>query len=90
MKNDEVFPSCLSNRSRQHVIRKPTVEWIEQHYAGIFKEVHFGNHFALEGKARPKSEICRCVCFFSYRGPVSELLSVRFFIQVLHHNMIRV
>ncbi|CAK9201376.1 unnamed protein product [Sphagnum troendelagicum] len=45
--------------SRQHVIRKPTVEWIEQHYAGIFKEVHFGNHFALEGEARPKSEICR-------------------------------
>lgn len=46
-------------RSRQHVIREPTLEWIERYYSGIFKEVHFGNHFALEGSARPKSEICR-------------------------------
>eukprot|EP00249_Psilotum_nudum_P018462 c26817_g1_i3 orf=723-1592(+) len=45
--------------SRQHVIEKPTLEWIERHYSGIFKEVHFGNHFALEGKSRPKCEICR-------------------------------
>ncbi|BBN03614.1 hypothetical protein MPTK1_2g24880 [Marchantia polymorpha subsp. ruderalis] len=45
--------------SRQHVIREPTLEWIERYYSGIFKEVHFGNHFALEGSARPKSEICR-------------------------------
>lgn len=26
----------------------------------IFSEVHFGNHFALEGASRKKSEICRC------------------------------
>lgn len=45
--------------SRQHVIRQPTMDWINQHYGGIFKEVHFGNHFALEGEARSKSEICR-------------------------------
>eukprot|EP00245_Coleochaete_scutata_P010577 TRINITY_DN3742_c0_g1_i1.p1 TRINITY_DN3742_c0_g1~~TRINITY_DN3742_c0_g1_i1.p1 ORF type:complete len:410 (+),score=60.99 TRINITY_DN3742_c0_g1_i1:138-1367(+) len=45
--------------SRQHVIRKPTLEWIDVHYPGIFKEVHFGNHYALEGVARPKSEICK-------------------------------
>ncbi|KAG6540820.1 hypothetical protein Mapa_017798 [Marchantia paleacea] len=45
--------------SRQHVIREPTLEWIERYYSGIFKEVHFGNHFALEGSAKPKSEICR-------------------------------
>uniref|UniRef100_A0A7I4FQW4 Uncharacterized protein n=1 Tax=Physcomitrium patens TaxID=3218 RepID=A0A7I4FQW4_PHYPA len=44
--------------SRQHVIRQPTMDWINQHYGGIFKEVHFGNHFALEGEARSKSEIC--------------------------------
>lgn len=25
----------------------------------IFSEVHFGNHFALEGASRKKSEICR-------------------------------
>ncbi|KAH9329940.1 hypothetical protein KI387_002048, partial [Taxus chinensis] len=44
--------------SRQHVIREPSLEWIAKHFKGIFSEVHFGNHFALEGKARPKSEIC--------------------------------
>eukprot|EP01018_Ginkgo_biloba_P023502 Gb_02519 [translate_table: standard] len=45
--------------SRQHVIRKPSLEWISAHYRGIFREIHFGNHFALEGKAKPKSEICK-------------------------------
>ncbi|CAM6127369.1 unnamed protein product [Calypogeia fissa] len=45
--------------SRQHVIRDLTLEWIERHYSGVFKEVHFGNHFALEGPSRRKSEICR-------------------------------
>jgi hypothetical protein len=29
--------------------------------AELFEEVHFGNHFALEGVARPKSEICRSI-----------------------------
>ncbi|KAG0571687.1 hypothetical protein KC19_VG034100 [Ceratodon purpureus] len=45
--------------SRQHVIRQSTMDWINLHYEGLFKEVHFGNHFALEGEARSKSEICR-------------------------------
>lgn len=25
----------------------------------MFDEIHFGNHFALDGGSRPKSEICR-------------------------------
>ncbi|KAG0467528.1 hypothetical protein HPP92_018491 [Vanilla planifolia] len=45
--------------SRQNVIKEHTIEWIEKHYPGIFKEIQFGNHFALDGKSRPKSEICR-------------------------------
>ncbi|DBB00916.1 hypothetical protein WJX77_002112 [Trebouxia sp. C0004] len=45
--------------SRQHVIQKPTLDWLELHYPGIFAEVHFGNHWALEGKSKSKSEICR-------------------------------
>ncbi|KAL3644298.1 hypothetical protein CASFOL_012230 [Castilleja foliolosa] len=45
--------------SRQHVIKEHTIEWIEKHYPGLFKEIHFGNHFALDGKSRPKSEICK-------------------------------
>ncbi|KAL3162241.1 hypothetical protein ABBQ32_009940 [Trebouxia sp. C0010 RCD-2024] len=45
--------------SRQYVIQQPTLQWLELHYPGIFQEVHFGNHWALEGKSKPKSEICR-------------------------------
>uniref|UniRef100_A0A1D1Z3X4 Putative 5'(3')-deoxyribonucleotidase n=1 Tax=Anthurium amnicola TaxID=1678845 RepID=A0A1D1Z3X4_9ARAE len=45
--------------SRQNIIKHHTMEWIEEHYPGLFQEIHFGNHFALDGKSRPKSEICR-------------------------------
>ncbi|XP_027072194.1 uncharacterized protein [Coffea arabica] len=45
--------------SRQIAIKEHTIEWIENHYPGLFQEIHFGNHFALDGKSRPKSEICR-------------------------------
>lgn len=45
--------------SRQHVIEQHTMEWLQQHFPGIFDAVHFGNHFALEGTSRKKSEICR-------------------------------
>jgi TFIIF-interacting CTD phosphatase-like protein len=51
--------------SRQHCIQQPTLDWIEQHFPGVFSEVHFGNHWALEGKSKAKSEICRCVKFGS-------------------------
>ncbi|MCO5548156.1 hypothetical protein L7F22_001614 [Adiantum nelumboides] len=47
--------------SRQNIIKKETLAWIERHYSGIFSEVHFGNHFALEGEARTKSDICKVV-----------------------------
>ncbi|XP_022730810.1 uncharacterized protein LOC111285564 isoform X2 [Durio zibethinus] len=45
--------------SRQHVIKDHTIEWLEKHYPGLFQDIHFGNHFALDGKSKPKSEICR-------------------------------
>eukprot|EP00803_Ostreobium_quekettii_P003522 evm.model.scf_2148.3 EVM.evm.TU.scf_2148.3 scf_2148:18982-23175(-) len=45
--------------SRQHVIQEPTLEWLTEHFPGVFQDVHFGNHFALDGEARKKSEICR-------------------------------
>ena len=48
--------------SRQHCIRGPTLAWVEQHFPGVFAEVHFGNHWALEGTSKAKSEICRCPC----------------------------
>lgn len=47
--------------SRQHVIQQPTLEWIDRHYPQVFSEVHFGNHFALEGVSKKKSDICRSI-----------------------------
>ncbi|KAL8488197.1 hypothetical protein ACS0TY_024470 [Phlomoides rotata] len=47
--------------SRQNAIKDHTIEWIEKHYPGLFKEIHFGNHFALDGQSRPKSEICKYI-----------------------------
>jgi hypothetical protein len=46
-------------RSRQNAIKDHTIEWIENNFSGLFDEIHFGNHFALDGVSRPKSEICR-------------------------------
>ncbi|KAJ1418759.1 HAD-like superfamily [Sesbania bispinosa] len=45
--------------SRQNAIKDHTIEWIENYFPGLFHEIHFGNHFALDGVSRPKSEICR-------------------------------
>ncbi|CAN4084884.1 unnamed protein product [Withania somnifera] len=45
--------------SRQNAIKDHTIEWIERHYPGLFQDIHFGNHFALNGKSRAKSDICR-------------------------------
>ncbi|XP_062149331.1 uncharacterized protein LOC133857955 isoform X2 [Alnus glutinosa] len=45
--------------SRQNAIKDHTIDWIEKHYPGLFQEIHFGNHFALDGASRPKSELCR-------------------------------
>jgi hypothetical protein len=45
--------------SRQHVIQDLTLEWLDRHYAGLFSEVYFGNHFALQGASRKKSDICK-------------------------------
>ena len=45
--------------SRQHCIQQPTLAWVEEHFPGVFQEVHFGNHWALEGQSKAKSEICR-------------------------------
>ncbi|KAK6131719.1 hypothetical protein DH2020_034516 [Rehmannia glutinosa] len=45
--------------SRQNAIKEHTIEWIEKHYPGLFQEIHFGNHFALDGQSRPKSYICK-------------------------------
>ncbi|KAI8469855.1 MAG: hypothetical protein J3K34DRAFT_377511 [Monoraphidium minutum] len=47
--------------SRQHIIQDATLEWIDRHYPGLFREVYFGNHFALEGASRKKSDICASV-----------------------------
>ena len=45
--------------SRQHCIQAQTCDWLDSHFPDVFSEVHFGNHYALEGASRSKSEICR-------------------------------
>ncbi|KAL0739356.1 hypothetical protein Bca4012_015566 [Brassica carinata] len=45
--------------SRQNAIKDHTLEWLDMHFPGMFKQIHFGNHFALHGESKPKSEICR-------------------------------
>jgi len=47
--------------SRQHIIQSETTEWIQRHYPGIFKHIHFGNHWAKEGASLSKSEICKSI-----------------------------
>ena len=47
--------------SRQHVIEHPTLQWLDRHFPDTFSEVHFGNHFAMEGASRKKSEICQAI-----------------------------
>ncbi len=45
--------------SRQHVIKEPTIDWLEEHYGGVFDDVCFGNHFSMSGASKKKSELCR-------------------------------
>ncbi|KAJ8543048.1 hypothetical protein K7X08_005571 [Anisodus acutangulus] len=45
--------------SRQNAIKDHTIEWIERHYPGLFQDMHFGNHFALNGQSIAKSDMCR-------------------------------
>lgn len=47
--------------SRQHVIREPTLRWLNAHFPDTFVDVHFGNHYALTGPSKSKSEICKQV-----------------------------
>lgn len=59
LQNLSSFCSLSVVTSRQDAIKDHTLEWIEKFYPGLFEQIHFGNHFALEGQSRPKSEICR-------------------------------
>ncbi|KAF8697956.1 hypothetical protein HU200_035456 [Digitaria exilis] len=59
LQNLSSFCSLSIVTSRQDAIKSHTLEWIEKYYPGLFEQIHFGNHFALEGQSRPKSEICR-------------------------------
>lgn len=47
--------------SRQWAIMDDTYIWIDKHYPDLFQEIYFGNHFALEGISRRKSDICKSI-----------------------------
>ncbi|KAK8921993.1 hypothetical protein KSP39_PZI020717 [Platanthera zijinensis] len=59
LRNLSAFCDLSIVTSRQNVIRGHTHDWIEKHFPGVFQQIQFGNHFALSGNSRPKSEICR-------------------------------
>ncbi|CAI9760970.1 unnamed protein product [Fraxinus pennsylvanica] len=59
LRNLSEFCNLSVVTSRQNAIKEDTIAWIEKHYPDLFQEIHFGNHFALEGLARPKSDICK-------------------------------
>ncbi|CAM9519065.1 unnamed protein product [Scytosiphon promiscuus] len=44
--------------SRQDILQDHTRQWINTHYAGIFGELHFGNHFSTHGVVRSKPDLC--------------------------------
>eukprot|EP00201_Polytomella_parva_P017489 CAMPEP_0175071640 /NCGR_PEP_ID=MMETSP0052_2-20121109/19356_1 /TAXON_ID=51329 ORGANISM="Polytomella parva, Strain SAG 63-3" /NCGR_SAMPLE_ID=MMETSP0052_2 /ASSEMBLY_ACC=CAM_ASM_000194 /LENGTH=116 /DNA_ID=CAMNT_0016338835 /DNA_START=566 /DNA_END=916 /DNA_ORIENTATION=+ len=37
------------------------MEWLDRHFPNMFEVVYFGNHFALEGISRKKSDICKAI-----------------------------
>lgn len=49
--------------SRQHVIQGCTMKWLDEHFPGVFSDVYFGNHWAMEGPSKRKSDICRSASF---------------------------
>lgn len=61
MRLKKVGHSLVVVTSRQHVIQQPTLDWLSTHFGDIFEDVYFGNHFALQGASRKKSEICRAI-----------------------------
>lgn len=45
--------------SRQLAIEAQTREWLDSNFPEVFEEVHFGNHFALQGyPPKPKPQLC--------------------------------
>ena len=45
--------------ARQHHLEEHTRNWVEEHFPGVFTELHFGNHYSTLGKSRSKPEMCR-------------------------------
>lgn len=44
--------------SRQHCIAEETQRWIEEHFAGVFEDMLFGNHYGRSGVKRTKLDMC--------------------------------
>ncbi|HLB32554.1 MAG TPA: hypothetical protein VJL27_03300 [Patescibacteria group bacterium] len=38
-----------------------TMDWLDRYFSGIFDDVLFANHFAVEGTEIPKADLCRQV-----------------------------
>jgi 5'(3')-deoxyribonucleotidase len=47
--------------ARDTLTEKITRDWLDKHFAKIFKEAHFTARYNLEGKARSKADVCQAV-----------------------------
>ena len=45
--------------ARDTIIEATTREWISEHFADLFREVHFTAKYSLEGKRRQKADVLR-------------------------------
>lgn len=45
--------------SRHHFLRNHTQQFLDVYFPGIFAEVKMGNHFAVDGVKKSKTELCQ-------------------------------
>jgi len=45
--------------SRQQKLKEKTIDWVEEYFKNVFKEIYFSNHAYFEYKGLPKSGICK-------------------------------
>jgi len=44
---------------RDDIVKEFTVEWLNEHFGGLFKEVHFTHKYSLDGKMRSKAVVAK-------------------------------
>lgn len=47
--------------ARDTLLEAATHSWLEQHFRGLYREVHFTSHYSLVGKSRTKNEVIEAI-----------------------------